>query len=223
MTDYLTPHENGCTVADPCSECRVLPLVTTLGPKIHSKPVTCSECGNDRDDHKPDCEIGASGRKLQKVLPPDSPALESNRFDAPLTHVGILPVDLVHQKDQPRTMREILFTHRALAQARPEEITELMAELAPLIVADAIQVKERDGRIILTEARADNTYQITGELLDRIVTRFNDQQAVAADARRQLASVRAADKLFRKGRAFGEERWRKSNPGLTALLEAVDG
>ena len=46
---------------------------------------------------------------------------------------AVLLVDLVHPTDQPRTLRQILFSHRALAGADALEITELMAELQPLI------------------------------------------------------------------------------------------
>lgn len=46
---------------------------------------------------------------------------------------GVLPVELVHTADQPRTLREILFTHRALAAASALEITELMAEVTAYI------------------------------------------------------------------------------------------
>lgn len=46
--------------------------------------------------------------------------------------VGVLPVELTHVADQPRTLREILFSHRALAAATALEITELMAALEPL-------------------------------------------------------------------------------------------
>lgn len=46
---------------------------------------------------------------------------------------GVLPVELVHTDNQPRTLREILFTHRALAAATALEITGLMVELAEFI------------------------------------------------------------------------------------------
>ncbi len=104
----------------------------------------------------------------------------------------VLPVSLTHTADQPRTLREILFTHRALAGATAVEITELMAEVTAYI---------RMG-----------------------------QQAVADDARRQRDDARGQDRLFRSSDEVAlnltghrEAQWTAANPGLVALLQAVDG
>lgn len=45
----------------------------------------------------------------------------------------VLPVELTRAEDQPRTLRQILFTHRALAGATVLEITELMAEVTTYV------------------------------------------------------------------------------------------
>lgn len=108
----------------------------------------------------------------------------------------VLPVSLTHTADQPRTLRQILFTHRALAAAKALEITELMAELEPLF-------------------RRPDPSGVTADVL--------------ADARRQRDNARGQDQLFGKafriedGAGHYEAAWINANPGLVALLQAVDG
>lgn len=131
----------------------------------------------------------------------------------------VLPVSLTHTADQPRTLRQILFTHRALAAATALEITELMAELQPFLDGpDAGMV-------------TDPKEQAWHALLDRLVDASFDLDAAAADARRQRDDARGRDQLFRsshgmepaRDRGTHEGLWVKNNPGLVALLQAVDG
>lgn len=72
----------------------------------------------------------------------------------------VLPVDLTHLVDQPRTLREILFMHRATAAATALEITELMAEVQRWRTGVSLDWAERllaDARQQRDNARGQDT------------------------------------------------------------------
>lgn len=98
--------------------------------------------------------------------------------------------------DAPRTLRDILFTHRALAAAKALEITELLR--------DIVAWSNRESGAVAAEILP-----------------------VIMDARQQRDNARGLDRLFSgcfsTDPAGYEAQWVKANPGLVALLQAVDG
>jgi hypothetical protein len=111
----------------------------------------------------------------------------------------------------PRTLRQIVATHRAVALASSAEIRDLVAELTEHI---------RRGHFGLPDEPAARA------AVDKV------SAAVIEDIRRQRDSAQGQDRLFgssagkladlRQGIGQREAQWIKANPGLVALLEIAE-
>ncbi len=130
--------------------------------------------------------------RLGQLTGTDPAALLAAVNETRSQRTSILPADLQHQKDQPRTLRQILFTHRALAQADPEQITDLMSE-----------VQRWRGWISYETSTA-------------VIADARQQLECAKGHDRLFGSAPVPGQAGQH-----EAQWRQANPGLVALIEAA--